>query len=70
MSTTPQLAKQAFNTAQQELELALQKYQTARTALFNATGQFVGTDARLVNSFNQLSVAPNMAATGVIRAEF
>lgn len=70
MSTTPQLAKQAFNTAQQELELALQKYQTARTALFNATGQFVGTDARLVNSFNQLSAAAEKAATGEIQAEF
>lgn len=70
MSTAPQLAKQAFNTAQQELEMALQKYQAARTALFNATGQFVGTDARLVNSFNQLSAVADKAAADEIRAEF
>lgn len=47
MSTTHQLAKQAFNKAQQELEMALQKYQAARTDLANATGQFVGTFSQL-----------------------
>lgn len=70
MSTTHQIAKQAFNTAQQELEMALHKYQTARTDLANATGQFVGTDARLVNSFNQLSAVADKAAKDEIRAEF
>lgn len=51
-------ARKAFNTADAELQNALSKYQQARAALHRVTGEFHGSDAKLVTQFNQAMRAP------------
>ncbi len=46
-------ARKAFNTASNELQNALTKYQGARTALHRITGEFVGADQALSLKFSQ-----------------
>ena len=45
-------ARKAFNTASNELQTALTKYQSARTSLHRVTGEFVGTDPALSLQFS------------------
>ncbi len=53
----PTKARQAFNTAENELEQAIKKYNEARAALQRETGDFIATDKNTALQFS--------SATGV-----
>ena len=58
MSYAYQAAEQAFKKAQNELEIALEKFTVARNEFAKVSGKFVATDARIINSISQFAATP------------
>jgi hypothetical protein len=61
-------ARKAFNTANTELQAALNKYQKARTSLHSITGEFAGTDQALSLQFSSACAAPTDEASPAAHA--
>ena len=69
MSYAYQAAEQAFKKAQNELEIALEKFTVARNDFAKVSGKFVATDARIINSISQFAATPG-SDDGYIKAQF
>ena len=58
MSYAYQAAEKAFITAQNNLEMALEKFNVARDEFAKVSGKFIATDINILNSIKKFSHSP------------